>query len=119
MLAAQLELAQRLQGLGPGLGAHDAVPLAVVAAQVAGDGAGHRGVVVDGQDHGFSGGSGRVLSSGINYAPDVQPISGHVCRRCLYRLASAAPEAGVRQAVNNRALLSSSPHTMSTTLRAW
>ena len=72
-VAAQLEFVERLQRVGAGFGAHDAVALAVVATQVAGDRAGHRGVVVDGQDHGFTGlGSGsshrvvsmRSLSSG-------------------------------------------------------
>ena len=53
-VTAQLEFVQRLQCVGAGLGAHDAVSLAVVAAQVAGDRAGYRGVVVDGQYYGFS-----------------------------------------------------------------
>ena len=54
-VAAQLEFLERVQRVGPDFGAHDPVPLAVVAAQIAGDGARHRGVVVDGQDYGFAG----------------------------------------------------------------
>ena len=54
-VAAQLEFVQRLQCVLAGLGAHDPVALAVVAAQVAGDGAGNGGVVVDGEDYGSSG----------------------------------------------------------------
>ena len=54
-VAAQLEFLERLERVGPGFGAHDPVPLAVVAAQIAGDGARHRGIVVDGQDYGFAG----------------------------------------------------------------
>ena len=54
-VTAQLEFVEGLEGVRAGFGAHDPVSLAVVAAQVAGDGAGHRGVVVDGQYYGFSG----------------------------------------------------------------
>ena len=54
-VAAQLEFLESVQRVGSALGAHDPVLLAVVAAQIAGDGAGHRGVVVDGQDDGLSG----------------------------------------------------------------
>ena len=54
-VAAQLEFVERLESVGPGLGAHDPVPLAVVAAQIASDSAGHGGVVVDGQDYGLAG----------------------------------------------------------------
>ena len=49
-VAAQLELAQRLQRLGAGGGAHHPVALAVLPPQVAGDRAGDRRVVVDGED---------------------------------------------------------------------
>ena len=69
-VAAQLEFLERLEGVGPGLGAHDAVPLAVVAAKVAGDRAGHGGVVVDGQDYGFA---GLGIGSSHHY---------QVCARC-------------------------------------
>jgi hypothetical protein len=48
-LAPQLELLQGLQGVRPRLGPHDAVPVSVLATQVAGDRAGNRGIVVDGQ----------------------------------------------------------------------
>ena len=43
LVAAQLQLAQRLEGLRTRLGADDAVLVAVPAPQVAGDGAGHAG----------------------------------------------------------------------------
>ena len=54
-VAAELELGEGFQGVGSGFGAHDAVVLAVVAAKVASDRAGHRWVVVDGQYDGFTG----------------------------------------------------------------
>ena len=49
-VAAQLQLAQCLERLGTGGRAHHPVVLAVLAPQVAGDGTGHRGVVVDRED---------------------------------------------------------------------
>jgi hypothetical protein len=55
--AAQLDLAQRLQRLVAGGGAHDLVVLAVPPAQVPGDRAGHGRVVVDGQHRGSAHGS--------------------------------------------------------------
>ncbi len=76
-VAAQLEFVERLQGVRAGFGAHDPVSLAVVAAQVAGDGAGHRRVVVDGQDYGFSGRGDRVQSSAISMLPS---SSGYAAR---------------------------------------
>ncbi len=72
-LAAQLELVEGFQGVRARFGADDPIALAVVAAEVAGDGAGHGGVVVDGQDYGFAG----LLdgcSHRFKYAPVVQPI---------------------------------------------
>ena len=51
LFAAQGDLAQGLEGGGPRIGPHDAVVLAVLAAQVAGHGARDTGIVVDGQDH--------------------------------------------------------------------
>jgi hypothetical protein len=51
--AAQLELTQRVQGLGRRGGPQDAVLLAVLPAQVARDRPGHRRIVVDGQDGGM------------------------------------------------------------------
>lgn len=52
--AAQFELLEGFQRLGTRLRADDAVVLAVFAAQVPGHGAGHRGIVVDGQYHRFA-----------------------------------------------------------------
>jgi hypothetical protein len=52
--AAQLQLTQRVQGVGRRGGPDDAVVLAVPAAQVTGDGTGDGGVVVDGQDRGMA-----------------------------------------------------------------
>jgi hypothetical protein len=52
VLPAQGELAQRLEGVRPGLGPHDPVVGAVAPPQVAGDRPAHRGVVVDGQQDG-------------------------------------------------------------------
>jgi hypothetical protein len=49
--AAELDLAQRVQRLAAGGGAHDLVVLAVTASQVTSDRAGHRGVVVHGEQH--------------------------------------------------------------------
>ena len=63
-VAAQLELAQRVERLPAGLGAHDPVVLAVPAAQVAGDGAGHGRVVVDGHE------DGPTLRHGTSLLPD-------------------------------------------------
>ena len=54
-VAAQLHLAQRVQGLLARFGADDAVRVAVAPAQVARDGARDTGVVVDGQDRGAAG----------------------------------------------------------------
>ena len=54
-IATQLEFGECLERVGAGLGAHDPVVLAVVAAKVAGHRAGHGGVVVDGEDHGLTG----------------------------------------------------------------
>ena len=70
-LAAQLQLVQGFQRVGARLGAHDAELLAVVPTKVAGYGTGHRGVVVDGEDHRFA---GLVLRSShrLKYAPRVQ-----------------------------------------------
>ena len=52
--APQFEFLEGVQGVRAGFRAHDPVVLAVVAAQVAGHRAGHRGIVVDGQHHGFA-----------------------------------------------------------------
>ncbi len=54
-LAAQLQFLQAGERVGARFGAHDAVALAVVLAQVAGNGPRHRRIVVDGQDYGFTG----------------------------------------------------------------
>ena len=58
LLAAQLELAQRLQDLLPGLAADDPVLPAVAPPQVPGDGPRHARVVVDGDDRGTAHGIG-------------------------------------------------------------
>jgi len=50
-LAAQLQFAQRLERGRPGVGAHHAVVVPVAAAQIPGHRAGHRGVVVNGQQY--------------------------------------------------------------------
>jgi hypothetical protein len=52
--APQLELAERLEGLAGGGRADDPVVLAVLAAQVAGDGAGDGRIVVHGEDGGLA-----------------------------------------------------------------
>ena len=49
-VAAQLQLAQRLERLRPGGRAHDPVVLAVLPSQVAGHRAGDRRVVIDRED---------------------------------------------------------------------
>ncbi len=54
-VAAQLQLVERLQRVLAGLGAHDAVVLAVVSTEVTCHGARHGGIVVDGQNHGLAG----------------------------------------------------------------
>ncbi len=54
-LAAKFELVERLEGVRPGFGADDPELLAVVAAQIAGNGPGYGRIVVDGQDYGFAG----------------------------------------------------------------
>ena len=54
-LAAQLELLEGFQRIGARLRPHDPVGLAVVATQVPGNRPGYRGIVVDGQHHGFAG----------------------------------------------------------------
>ena len=58
-VAAQLEFLERVEGVGAGFGSDDAVSLAVVASEIAGDGARHCRVVVDGENDGFSGLRGR------------------------------------------------------------
>ena len=68
-VAAQLEFVEGFQRVVARLGADDSVALAVVAAQVAGDGAGDRWVVVDGQDHGFAGLAATGPVIGYKYAP--------------------------------------------------
>ena len=50
LVAAQLQLGERVQRRLAGLGAHDPVLAAVAAPQITGHGAGHVRVVVDGQD---------------------------------------------------------------------
>ena len=69
-VAAQLEFVERLQRVGAGFRADDPVPLAVVAAKIAGDRAGDGGVVVDGEDYGFAG-----LGTGSSHRRQV-------CARC-------------------------------------
>jgi hypothetical protein len=54
-LTPQLEFLERRQRVGAGFCAHDAVTLAVVFAQIAGDRSRHRWIVVHGQDYGFTG----------------------------------------------------------------
>ena len=79
-VAAQLEFLERLERVGARFGAHDAVPLAVVATKVAGDRARHCGVVVDGEDYGFSGLEIRVQSS----PPIMRPLSsGYAVERTM------------------------------------
>jgi len=51
LVAAQLHLPQRLQGLLAGLGTDDPVPLAVPPAQVTGYSARYTGIIVHGDDH--------------------------------------------------------------------
>ena len=46
-IAAQLQLAQRFEGARTGLRAHHPVRVAVVAAEISGDGARHAGIVVN------------------------------------------------------------------------
>jgi hypothetical protein len=53
-VTAQLELPQRLQRLRTGLRPHHPVGLAVLAAEVPGDGARHAGIVVDRQQDGLT-----------------------------------------------------------------
>ena len=54
-VAAQLEFVEGLEGVRPGFGPDNAITLAVMAAQIACDRAGDRGVVVDGQDYRLAG----------------------------------------------------------------
>jgi hypothetical protein len=68
LVAAQLQFAQRFQGRFPGLGPDDAVLAAVLAPQVAGDGAGDVRVVVNGDDRGP-----RVVGAGVGRG------QGHEC----------------------------------------
>ena len=51
----QLEFLERVERIRAGLGTNDAVPLAIVAAKVAGHRTRNGGVVVDGQNYGFPG----------------------------------------------------------------
>ncbi len=64
--AAQLQLAQRVQRLRTGVGPHHPVPVAVLAADVAGHGPGDGRVVVDGEDRG-------VRHTSIKARPGVSP----------------------------------------------
>ena len=73
-LAAQGQLAQRVQGVRPGLGADHPELAPVPPAQVPGDGAGHPGVVVDGHQDG----PGHATPSGA------EPSTG-CARRCAER----------------------------------
>ena len=73
-LATQFEFLKRLQRVGTGFRADDAVLLAVMAAQVAGDRARHRGIVVHGQQHWFSGRAGRDI--GTCHPPQYPPVPG-------------------------------------------
>ena len=110
-VAAQLEFLERLEGVWPGFGAHDPVPLAVVSAQIAGDGSGHGRVVVDGQDYGSCGAGYRVQSSlssmrslSSGYAVEVVTLrwpfsdfgarrrAGSMDQRCGFRAGSCVPQ---------------------------
>ena len=50
-LATQLEFLESIERVGPRLGPHDPIFLAVVSAQITGDRAGHRGIVVDSENY--------------------------------------------------------------------
>jgi hypothetical protein len=69
-------VSSRSQGVRAALGAHDPVPVAVVAAEVAGDGAADRAVVVDGEQDGSSGHGTSGLGSGTGHP--VGPFQEHL-----------------------------------------
>ncbi len=84
-VAAQLQLAQRVQRGLAGLRAHDPVRLAVAPSEIAGDGTGDPRVVVHGQDDGPRGVGGLCHTSPTRVAgspsgrcrADHRPVPGH------------------------------------------
>ncbi len=108
LVPAQLQLAQGVEGGVPGLGAHDAVLLAVAPPEVTGDGARHPGIVIDGQNDGprWTGGLGHwspTPRGQLRRRPtDAARHAGRTQPQSYVRSVTFAQERGGRRAARGR-----------------